>query len=61
MSEARTRRLPRQIGGFVALAALGTVARLLMFLMIYAALPRLRARAGERALLFAVAKMAVRR
>lgn len=37
-------------GGFVALAVLGTVARLLMFLMIYAALPRLRARAGERAL-----------
>lgn len=37
-------------GGFVALAVLGTVARLLLFLMVYAALPRLRALAGERAL-----------
>ncbi|MGL6044462.1 MAG: APC family permease [Sandaracinobacteroides sp.] len=37
-------------GGFVVLAVLGTVARLLLFLMIYAALPRLRAQAGERAL-----------
>jgi amino acid transporter len=36
-------------GGFVALAVLGTVARLCMFLMVYAALPRLRAQAGERA------------
>jgi len=37
-------------GGFVVLAVLGTVARLLLFLMVYAALPRLRAQAGERAL-----------
>lgn len=37
-------------GGFVELAVLGTVARLLLFLMVYAALPRLRAQAGERAL-----------
>jgi basic amino acid/polyamine antiporter, APA family len=36
-------------GGFVVLAVLGVVARLLLFLMIYAALPRLRAQAGERA------------
>lgn len=37
-------------GGFVALAVLGTVARLLLFLTVFAALPRLRALAGERAL-----------
>jgi amino acid transporter len=37
-------------GGFVLLAVLGTVARLLLFLMVYASLPRLRARAGEAAL-----------
>lgn len=36
-------------GGFVALAVLGTVARLILFLMVFATLPRLRARAGERA------------
>ena len=36
-------------GGFVALAVLGTVARLLLFLTVFAALPRLRALAGERA------------
>jgi amino acid transporter len=35
-------------GGFVLLAVLGTVARLLLFLMVYAAMPRLRALAGER-------------
>jgi amino acid transporter len=37
-------------GGFVVLAVLGVVARLLLFLMIYAALPRLRLQAGERAM-----------
>jgi len=37
-------------GGFVVLAVLGTVARLLLFLMVYAALPRLRAKAGQPAL-----------
>ncbi len=37
-------------GGFVVLAVLGVVARLLLFLMIYAALPRLRVQAGERAM-----------
>lgn len=37
-------------GGFVVLAVLGTVARLLLFLLVYAALPRLRLQAGERAM-----------
>jgi amino acid transporter len=37
-------------GGFVVLAVLGTVARLLLFLLVYAALPRLRVQAGERAM-----------
>lgn len=37
-------------GGFVQLAVLGTVARLLLFLMVYASLPRLRAQEGERAM-----------
>ncbi len=36
-------------GGFVALAVLGTVARLILFLLVYAALPRLRTQAGEQA------------
>jgi amino acid transporter len=34
-------------GGFVFLAVLGTAARLIMFLMVYASLPRLRRQAGE--------------
>jgi amino acid transporter len=37
-------------GGFVVLAVLGTVARLLLYLTMLAALPRLRAKAGERTL-----------
>lgn len=37
-------------GGFVVLAVLGTVARLILFLMVTAAIPRLRAAEGERAL-----------
>jgi amino acid transporter len=37
-------------GGFVALAVLGTVARLILYALVMLALPRLRARAGERAL-----------
>jgi amino acid transporter len=37
-------------GGFVVLAVLGTVARLILFLMVTAAIPRLRAAAGERAM-----------
>ena len=37
-------------GSFVWLAVLGTIARLFLFLLVYAALPRLRAMAGERAL-----------
>lgn len=37
-------------GSFVWLAVLGTIARLFLFLLVYAALPKLRADAGERAL-----------
>lgn len=37
-------------GGFVLLAVLGTVARLVLFLMVYAAIPRLRAAGGEPAI-----------
>jgi amino acid transporter len=37
-------------GGFVLLAVVGTVARLILFLMVYAAIPRLRAADGERAM-----------
>lgn len=37
-------------GGFVVLAVLGTVARLLLFLLVYAALPRLGSQTGERAM-----------
>jgi amino acid transporter len=37
-------------GGFVALAVLGTVARLILYAWVMLALPRLRALAGERAL-----------
>jgi APA family basic amino acid/polyamine antiporter len=37
-------------GGFVLLAVLGTVARLILLLMVYAAIPRLRATKGERAM-----------
>lgn len=37
-------------GGFVVLAVLGTVARLILFLMVYAAIPRLRVAGGEQAM-----------
>ena len=37
-------------GSFVWLAVLGTIARLFLFLLVYASLPKLRADAGERAL-----------
>jgi amino acid transporter len=37
-------------GSFVWLAVVGTVARLVLFLLVYASLPRLRALSGERAL-----------
>jgi amino acid transporter len=37
-------------GGFVVLAVLGTVARMLLYLGMMASLPRLRAMAGERAM-----------
>lgn len=37
-------------GGFVVLAVLGTVARLILFLMVTAAIPRLRRAAGLRAM-----------
>lgn len=37
-------------GGFVVLAVLGTVARLILFLMVTAAIPRLREAGGERAM-----------
>lgn len=36
-------------GSFVWLAVLGTIARLFLFLLVYASLPKLRADAGERA------------
>lgn len=37
-------------GSFVWLAVLGTIARLFLFLLVYASLPKLRADSGERAL-----------
>ncbi|TPE61175.1 APC family permease [Sandaracinobacter neustonicus] len=37
-------------GSFVFLAVLGTIARLFLFLMVYASLPKLRRDAGERAM-----------
>jgi amino acid transporter len=37
-------------GSFIWLAVLGTIARLFLFLLVYASLPKLRADAGERAL-----------